>query len=170
MMADKSFSELFSDYIKANLEKCPELLLPRLRHIQADPPFPGGTHFLTYDRLDLKAFLTYWYPDKALQTVAYTSKSIQADLEKKYADFWFYNTAYFFETNGALTEVPLVNLQYYQDEIDLRGRHPSNGSLDDPIWVVQYGQDTYLLYNGYHRACYHILIGKEQIKAYVLKV
>lgn len=169
-MIDNSFSDLLESFIRTNIDKCPDLLLPNFRIIPAEPPFPSGKHYIGYERLDLKVFLAYLYPNHELHTTSFSSESILADLKKKHSNFSFYDTFYFFQTFGELTEFSLTDLQYYQDEIDLRGRNPRNGNMDEPILVVQYSNGIKVIYNGYHRACFHILTGRKYIKAYLLKV
>jgi hypothetical protein len=143
--------------------------MSRFRNIENEPPFPNGLHQLAYDRLNLKAFLQFLYPDKDLHTTLYTAGSIQEDLRITYREFTQNNSGYFFQTWGSLTDVPLLSMKYYQDEIDLRGRHPKNGGIEEPVWVVQYSNAT-VLFNGYHRASMTFLLGKETIQAYVVKV
>jgi hypothetical protein len=164
-----TFSELFRDYVKANHEKCPDLMMPQFRQIAKDPPFPSGTHHIEYDRLNFKAFLNCLYPNEDLHTNSYTSASILKDLKNAYPDFTFFDTNFFFQTHGALMNVPFFLMKYYQDEIDLRGRNPFNGGIDEPVLVVQYSGGK-VLYNGYHRASIYMLNGNKEIQAYVLKV
>jgi hypothetical protein len=65
--------------------------------------------------------------------------------------------------------VSLQEVKYSQDEIDLRGRHPLNGNIDEPVRIAAYN-DCFVLYNGYHRACIHMLLGRDKIEAHILKV
>lgn len=169
-MTDKPFTELLTDYIQTHSAECPELLMPRFRIIAADPPYPAGRKDFDFDRLDVKALLVYLFPDKQLHTRSYSASSIGKDLYNTYEDFWLHPTVDFFRSNGTLTRLPLNGLLYYQDEIDLRGRHPNNGGLDEPVLIVEYGDDIRVLYNGYHRACYYLIAGEAEINAYVLKV
>jgi hypothetical protein len=168
-MGDQTFSELIRGYLAEHREKCPDLLMPRLRQIAADPPFPSGTYEAAFDTLNLKVFLDCVYPHQELHTVPYTSKSILEDLKKVYPDFTFYDTPYFFLTWGMLASVPLLSLKYYQDEIDLRGRHPLNIRMDEPVLVVKYATGM-VLYNGYHRATFQMLVKKNNIQAYIIDI
>ena len=168
-MADKTFFEFFTEYIKANQDKCPGLLLPRIRHFPEEPPFPSGEYQIEYERLNLKVFLNCLYPNGELHTTLFTADSIFNDLKNAYSDFTFHPTPYFFRLRGSEVNVFFLEMIYYQDEIDLRGRHPLNGEIDEPVLVVQYESEK-VLYNGYHRASFKMLLGNSNILAYVLKV
>ncbi len=168
-MVDRAFSELFNDFIEENRKKCPDLLMPRVRHISKDPPFPNGSYEVGYDRVNLKVFLNCMYPHSDLYANSYTSGSILEDLKNAFLDFTFYDTHYFSQTYGSLMTIPFLEMKYYQDEIDIRGRNPLNGGIGEPVLVVQYNSGK-VIYNGYHRASINMLVGKNEIQAYVLKV
>lgn len=146
------------DFITANQEKCPDLLFPHVITIKDK----------TYSLLNFEAFLNYLYPQQKLFTTQYSADTLEELLRDAYPEeYTFYDTDTFFKTWGSKESVPLLSLKYYQNEINLAGR--KEGSIDEPIRVVQ-NKNELVLFNGHHRASYHLLLGKENIQAYIVKV
>jgi len=168
MRVIENFAELLREYIRGNEAQYPDLLIPRVRPVPANIAgvnFKGSVFDKGFETLNFKTFLHSIYPRERLHTDQHTVGSLQADLARTYPGFkdeWF-------ESNGQISSVLLHELIYYQDEIDLRGRHPLNGNFDEPVKIVSYN-DHKVLYNGYHRACMHMLLRQNEIAAYILRV
>lgn len=170
LINNPNYTDLFKDHIDKNKEQYPGMLLPRTKPIDNVPPaFHGYVYDKGYDTINFRLFIDSFFPGENLHTSCYSSSSIKNDLENAYPEFKMYNPTEFFQQFGIESQIGFREMKYYQDEIDIRGRHPFSGGIDERVWVVRYTNEL-VLYNGYHRASIRMLMGNDEIQGYVVRV
>ena len=118
-----------------------------------------------------------WNPDylsfrlfhsRGIFTTKWNRVSIETKLQEKYRGYRYE----FFLNNNLLPEiskVPISDLNFYQDEINL-DRLDNIGSnilyIEEPVLIIRDGEQL-ILYNGYHRTTIHIFNEKSNIMGYI---
>jgi hypothetical protein len=167
-MAATNYEELFREYFKQYGGASDKFIIPRLRPIPteiATDKFKNQQFDNGFETLDFEFFLSSKFPSKSMFVYSHNRVSIENMLKDKFNESWIKT----FQMSGRLKAVNFDELLYFQKDVDLRGRHPLNGSIDEPVLVVE-STGKKILYNGYHRAAIFLVSNKISIYAYILSI
>jgi hypothetical protein len=167
-MDTTNYEDLFRDYSELKGSDSGSLIIPRFRPIPTEASSDKFKN-LQFDKgresLDFELFLKSRFPSKSMFIDTHNRVSIENKLKDKFKESWIKT----FERYGRNEAVNLNELLYFQKDVDLRGRHPLNGNIDEPVLVVESGNRK-ILYNGYHRAAIFLLLNKISINAIIMSI